>query len=797
MATFDHTTQTGYNAGTAVSWPAIDAVQSGTVRNVSTNAQMTSALSVAQAGDIIQLANGTYSGDWTISTPNLVIRPSSPGVPGTRNVTKDGGRIIINAANTILGGFRFGWTSSPLSNQIQINAADCRICDFDIRDITTPQLGNRILLVGTNGDRFRFDHNLVRNCAAFILVVDPGSGNFAQSSIFEYNNMEDCSVSGAYIFQIGNSVGNFDLTTGNSKFRFNHVKNCYSSQVKASDFQVENNWFYGSAYVPNAGFNHRGGKGNTYRNNVFDNIKIPIRVFHSDLKIINNVFLNATETAIEICEGSTTAQRSLANYQHDVSERVLIANNVIISPVKYAINIGDPQTGALGSTHPEPNSPQHIKVRNNAIIISGSAAVAIRVSTPDTVPAAGDGYSTTIPEYHKYNGLEITNNQINVSGGAVTGEAASTGAVAWANTTYCPGAIVQDNIPDALNFTGTFRPPSNYSGLNKGISYNYLNSNTASETDFDSNPRTSGASVDTGAVEYQSTVSSSTTRVLDNFTGSNGTAITAHTPDQDEYAGGWQVSAVGMTIESNSLAFSAVNQYAYVDVGGVDQLIKATFNAGGADNRVAIRARSTPSNNTHYQFGVRPGANQIYISKTVSGVLTEIFTAAYTFNLSTTYSLEFQVVRSNLRALINSVEVASLPDSSILTGKYCGLTILSFTTAASRFDAFDAATLNYVNGAVTMNQRADTAMVSASYSNAASAMKQNIQMTGSGSLSAVFVNAQAIMNQSIVIPVPGQFVNAQAVLNQSVNLTPGIYSGPVWQKVDDPITQWTEIKYVV
>lgn len=798
MATFDHTTQTGHLAGTPVNWPSLIAGRTGAERFVSTDGELTTALGVASPGDVIYLRNGTFSGNWTINVSNIIIVAQNPGTYNARNVTKNGGRITINGSNVIIGGFYLTWTTSPASNTFVVNGANCEICDMDIKNITYASTTARMLVFAAGADNGNFHHNYIQSVNSVVISVDPDTAaNIICTNVrIRWNTIKDVPFAASgNVFRIGQFVvgGDDDYSADTATIvSYNKVENCNSSEIKSSRNEISYNWFLNCERPVNI----RHGQYNVTKNNVIEGCGI-LRVFGRNHSFVNNVFINATSWAIELGEGSLYSQFGTnSNAHHIRCEDILIANNTFLGSVTGAVHIGYPQTGLLGAGHYEPYSPRNTRLYNNAI--RQSTGIGIYLQTPNTAPNAADGYATSVDTYHKYVGVAVLNNKMELTGTAKSGAAPSEGGtpsdyIAWDNAQLSDSSNVQSNSYQALNFTGTFRVSSGYVGLDGGAHYNINGISSLTTVDFDDNPRSSGSTVDIGAVEHQFSVVSTSLRFSDTFTDANGTALGSHTPDNDEYAGGWKLNSSGPTIQGNALAFSAPSQICYADVGGADQVISVTFNAGGADNRVGIRARYDYTFITFYQLTIRPSANEIVIQKTVSSTLTDLVTVPYTFNLSSTYTIEFSVVRSTLRALINTVEVASLSDESITTGKSFGLTHFQFVNANARFDALSVSTLNYVNGAATINQRGDVNANADRYITGVCAMKQNLQMLGSGTIAQRYIDAAATLNQAVNFPAPGSYQDAKATLNMNVDLLPGEDVGPLWRKQSAPVTIWRKI----
>ncbi|MFZ5554372.1 MAG: T9SS type A sorting domain-containing protein [Bacteroidota bacterium] len=549
LGTFDHTTQTGHLAGPAVNWTSVISAQTGNTYTVTNDATMASALASLASGDVLLLANGTYSQNWTINASNVVITAVNPGTWNNRNVTKTNSKITINGSNVIIGGFLYTWPTNPLSNSIIINGASVTMCDMDIKNINYPGGTDRCIVQNATADNFSFRKNLVDNInGAIVLALDPlgttspcspAATDAAQYVIYEYNSFLNIDF---YCIQTGQYFGDrlYDVY---SQIRFNKFDNCYTvGETKTSRNYFYNNWVYQCGKP----LHNRQGTYNVYYENFFEETGT-FRIYDLNNSVINNVFLNSTGyntvngRAIDIPEGSLASQicSSLSNATHIRCENLLIANNTFINPVYRSIYIGYQQTGGNGPNNPQPYSAKNVWIINNAFQQNAGMVIALR--NPNTVPDPGDNYPTNIDTYQKYVGLTILNNQFDISGTAIKGDIATSGYIAWNDVTRSINYSISGNLNAALNFINTFRPPSNFSGLNMGIAYNYNNINSLTANDYDGNPRTSGAGVDIGAVEYQYPLVAgiaSTINVLC-YGGSTGSAAASATGGSSPYSYLW------------------------------------------------------------------------------------------------------------------------------------------------------------------------------------------------------------------------------------------------------------------
>ena len=184
-----------------------------------------------------------------------------------------------------------------------------------------------------------------------------------------------------------------------------------------------------------------------------------------------------------------------------------------------------------------------------------------------------------------------------------------------------------------------------------------------------------------------------TTKVFDTFTGTNGTDLSAHTPDTDVVGGGWTDSGVNdFELDGAGAAkASAAGDTSWISAGTPTQRVSTNWTAGGADNRMSIFARfdGNLASPTAYVFNIRPNASTIQLSKVVAGTTTALGTnSSYTMSVSSTYLIELEVIGTAIKAYIDSVEEFSVTDSAISTGNYGAIKHELRTNANARFNDF-------------------------------------------------------------------------------------------------------------
>ena len=186
-----------------------------------------------------------------------------------------------------------------------------------------------------------------------------------------------------------------------------------------------------------------------------------------------------------------------------------------------------------------------------------------------------------------------------------------------------------------------------------------------------------------------------TTKVYDTFDGTNGTDLSAHTPDTDVVGGGWSQSpANGLELDGSGAAkWAASTDSAAINAGSTNQRVSTNFSPGGADNRMGVRARSNGLFGTSeimYYINFRSGdsGGRLRLYKYISGTATLLSDVAHTINLSSTYLVEIEAIGTAIKTYIDSVQQQSVTDSAITTGNYSGIQGFLRSSANGRFYDF-------------------------------------------------------------------------------------------------------------
>lgn len=210
----------------------------------------------------------------------------------------------------------------------------------------------------------------------------------------------------------------------------------------------------------------------------------------------------------------------------------------------------------------------------------------------------------------------------------------------------------------------------------------------------------------------------------DLFVGSNGTALTSHTPDiggswlkvTASPAGAWVLDGSGHLTNTN-------NQFTSYYVNGTpatgNYYVKAIMRASSLliniDSFPFLAARMDSSAQTLYMFG--PSAtstttDSVQIYKQVSGGFTSLASAPYTFVINTDYEVVIEVNGTTIKGYINGVQVLSVTDSSITATGFAGIIGSATVMTNGLTSSFLAADGGYLailgSGTATMGSNTNT-----------------------------------------------------------------------------------------
>jgi poly(beta-D-mannuronate) lyase len=329
---------------------------------VSSVAGLRSALAGAVPGDVIEVADGTYSTSDVIAITKagtakdpITVRAQHVG---KATVTGSGGFTIGSGTSyVVLSGFRL---TGSRALSIPAGAAHVRIT----RNLVQIS-GSAQYWLTVAGDDAQIDHNTFQHkptLGNFIEVVGPGSA-MAQRTWIHHNYFLDQSYSG------GN--GGESIRVGLS-----------GRQHSAAHAVVENNLFekcdgdlevisvkstsdiirYNTLRDSDGTITLRHGWGSLVEGNYLLGGETGIRIFGNDHTVINNVVQNSTGQALAI-GGGEVRDDTTSGTDHEAADHVLVAFNTFAADESSPLKMGDSSKAY---------QPSDITVADNVISGTGS-----------------------------------------------------------------------------------------------------------------------------------------------------------------------------------------------------------------------------------------------------------------------------------------------------------------------------------------------------------------------------------------------------------------------------------------
>lgn len=358
-------------------------------QTVTSLSALQTAINNASPGDVITLANGTYtaSTDITISkqgTASAPITIQAQTIGGATIGGTAGFNVISPAKYIIIKGFRFTHSASNATM-----ASGTSFCRWTRNFFDTPGSGEYLQI---NGNDHEIDYNTFQNKedpGKFITVRGTGSGSSSQIAerLKIHHNYFKTHLPGGgngnETIQFG--LSGYSLSNSNSTIEYNLFEDCNGENegisVKASMLTIRYNTFRNNP----AQFTLRHGNKSQIYGNYFINTP-GLRIFGDDHKVFSNHFENCS-IALDIGNGDGEVADGAPLTSHDRPDRVLIAFNTLVNNTSNFHQGG--RTDGLGATF--------ITVANNIAQGGGAAA---DIAGPYTNPTwsgniifntAGDG----------------------------------------------------------------------------------------------------------------------------------------------------------------------------------------------------------------------------------------------------------------------------------------------------------------------------------------------------------------------------------------------------------------------
>ncbi|MDR6549957.1 chondroitinase-B domain-containing protein [Paenibacillus qinlingensis] len=377
----------------------------GTVVNVSTSAQLTSAISSATAGTTIVLANGTYTngGNFSISGKNgTASNPITIKAANTGQAIISGSAyfIVSNSSYVTIEGLKFTNTGNTAVKLDQSNNVRVTRNTFAITEN-----GNSLKWVyigGANSHHNRIDHNEFgpKHDLGNFITVDGSSTQISQYDTIEYNYFHDIGPRATNEMEaIRLGVSTLSMSNAYATIQYNLFENCDGDpeyiSVKSGNNTVRYNTFRNSQGV----LSSRHGHAQSFYGNFFlgDGVKSGIggiRLYANDHKVFNNYFENLTGSgysdAINVDGGDFDGGTNGNSYtSSDLSKhwrvyRAQIVNNTIVNSTTGIV---------IGGNYSQ--APVDSIIANN-IVKNTTGTLFNQVKTSNTTFQGNIGFGSTL-----------------------------------------------------------------------------------------------------------------------------------------------------------------------------------------------------------------------------------------------------------------------------------------------------------------------------------------------------------------------------------------------------------------
>jgi poly(beta-D-mannuronate) lyase len=365
-------------------------------------ADLQKAISKAEAGDNIIVANGVYTttADINIDRKGTATQPitiAAEAIGGAEITGVSGFHLIKPATYIVIKGFKF--THASGKTKTDGGTSFCRITQ---NIFETPGKGEDLTIAGSD---HQIDYNTFQNKNAMgRMLAVRGTGSQIAERLWIHHNYfksykDQGGANGAETLQFG--LSGFSLSSSNSIVEHNLFEDCAGEaeliSVKASAVTLR----YNTIRNCPAGFTLRHGNRCLVYGNYFFNTP-GLRIFGDDHVIHSNYFENCTP-AINVGNGDGEVADGALLTSHDRPDRVLIAFNTLVNNKSNIIQSG--RKDGMGATY--------ITIANNIIQGGGKAAaisgpynngewinnITFNVKEAGDMPATG--YTTADPKLSK------------------------------------------------------------------------------------------------------------------------------------------------------------------------------------------------------------------------------------------------------------------------------------------------------------------------------------------------------------------------------------------------------------
>jgi hypothetical protein len=343
----------------AIAWPS----QAAT-RVVTSISALQSAVTSAAPGDVIELADGSYSTSSTINlskagTASAPITIQAEHVGGATITGSGGFSIGASASYVVLAGFRL---TGSRGLSIPVGATHVRIT----RNVVQ-MAGNVQYWLTVAGDDAQIDHNTFQHKSTagnFVEVIGPGTSGMAQRTWIHHNYFLDQSFTGSNggeSIRVG--LSGRQHSSAHAIVEYNLFERCNGDleviSVKSSDDIIRYNTLRNSKGT----ITLRHGWGSVVEGNFLLGNSTGIRMFGNNHTVINNVIQSSTGLALEV-GGGEVRDDTTSGTDHEAVDHALVAFNTFVSDKSAPIQVGDG-----GKKY----QPSDVTIADNIVSGSGSA----------------------------------------------------------------------------------------------------------------------------------------------------------------------------------------------------------------------------------------------------------------------------------------------------------------------------------------------------------------------------------------------------------------------------------------
>ncbi|MFD2612283.1 chondroitinase-B domain-containing protein [Paenibacillus gansuensis] len=413
----------------------------GNTVNVSTSAQLDTAIANAAAGTTIVVADGTYtkSGSFSISNKNGTSASPITIKAANRNMAVISGSAyftVTNSSYIVLEGFKFTNTGN---SAIKLTSSSyIRMTRNHFRLTENGSSLKWLYIGGANSHHNRIDHNLFeeKHDLGNFITFDGSSTQVSQYDVVEYNHFRNIgprATNEMEAIRVGWSE--ISMSDGYITLQYNLFEGCDGDPEIVSIKSGKNIFRYNTIRNSQGVVSSRHGNGNSFYGNFFlgDGTKAGlggIRIYGQDHKIYNNYFEGLTgsgyDAAIAIDGGDVDTSGALNAhwrvYRAEITNNTLVNNvtgieigkNYSLAPVdsKIANNV---IKGSAGKLINEYKAPVNMLYEGNIAFPTGTAAVGITATSSQVRQV--DPLLSTVDELQK---LSAGSPAINASSGTYT-----------------------------------------------------------------------------------------------------------------------------------------------------------------------------------------------------------------------------------------------------------------------------------------------------------------------------------------------------------------------------------------